>query len=359
MKVLGFSVALGLTATCLAAVPLARQQAVFRATATYVEVATTVVDKDGRFVDGLTTADFEIQEDFRKQPVATLTQVDLPTRWRPSPGGATPPLYRPDMPRNLQVAEGRVYLIYLNAVEARHVAITRKLALDFVRDYLMPEDVVALWSPNQGLLRFTNDRVHLSNAIRRFLGTTEDLAPTMGLDMPLPSLSRSLTTALDWFSSVQGRKKSLLLFSAGWEGIGPVFSDEGRPSTYSGLVDRPDVQIYAVDVRGLVAPNETGASRPNQLGAAGVNAELDGINSSVQQMRWLAEDTGGFALVNHNEYHDAFRRIVDENSRYYLLGYESPRPVRKGWDFRSIRVRVTKPGLKGIVVRSRQGYVTH
>ena len=63
-----------------------------------------------------------------------------------------------------------------------------------------------------------------------------------------------LTSALQWFSSVQGRKKSVLLFSAGWAGIAPVFSDRQTPAPFtSNLLDRADIQIYAIDTRGLVA----------------------------------------------------------------------------------------------------------
>ena len=38
-------------------------------------------------------------------------------------------------------------------------------------------------------------------------------------------------------------------------------------------------------------------------------------------LRTLAEETGGFAAVNTNALGAAFSRIVDANSRYYVLGY--------------------------------------
>ena len=45
---------------------------------------------------------------------------------------------------------------------------------------------------------------------------------------------------------------------------------------------------------------------------------------SQDSLRTLAEETGGFAAVNQNTLGSAFDRIVDANSRYYVLGYYPP-----------------------------------
>ena len=67
----------------------------------------------------------------------------------------------------------------------------------------------------------------------------------------------------------------------------------------------------------------------------------------------LSEETGGFAVVNQNDFAAAFERLVDDNSAYYLLGYYSTNDRRDG-RFRKIEVRVRQPGL---TVRARKGYV--
>ncbi len=41
---------------------------------------------------------------------------------------------------------------------------------------------------------------------------------------------------------------------------------------------------------------------------------------SQDSLRTLSEETGGFAAVNQNMLGSAFGRIVDANSRYYVLG---------------------------------------
>ena len=72
-----------------------------------------------------------------------------------------------------------------------------------------------------------------------------------------------------------------------------------------------------------------------------------------QTLRSLSEETGGFAVINSNEFGLAFSRIVLENSSYYLLGYYAPRERPDG-ELHEIEVRVNRPG---VVVRSRRNYV--
>jgi hypothetical protein len=67
----------------------------------------------------------------------------------------------------------------------------------------------------------------------------------------------------------------------------------------------------------------------------------------------LSDETGGFAVVNRNDFSSAYDRIVKDNSSYYVLAYYPPdsRPGR----VHKIDVRVTRPGL---TVRARKAYVT-
>jgi hypothetical protein len=138
---------------------------------------------------------------------------------------------------------------------------------------------------------------------------------------------------------------------------------------------RNDVNIYAVDPRGLSAAgdvlieagnladtgialnvddpnfgNTTATFRPD-LGAKSLNRELE---AAQDNLRRLSEETGGFATLNSNDFTTAYNRIVDENGSYYVLGYYSKNEKRDG-KFRAIDVRlVNRPGL---VVRARKGYL--
>lgn len=337
-----------------AAAAVANQQRVFRAEVNYVEVPVRVVDRNGQFVSGLTSADFEIREDYRTEKVDSAYLVELPTPWLPS-GAAQPAVYKPQLPQEMQHGEGRIYLFYLNATA--DIPITRKLAKEFVNNYLLPGDIAAVWSAWHSV-RFTDDKKLLNDVIDSFNGTS-----TIFTD-PVPGTRDvggrpGLLKAVDWLSAVQGRKKSVLLFTSGLGGLAPVFSEQAVVSPWTTeLVDRSDVQMYVVDTRGLVArpPASGGASDAGQA-AANVTAGLQFLSQELDSMRWLAEDAGGFAITNHNTYAASFRRIVDENSRYYVLGYQSSWKRSANWDYRQISVKVSKPGLKGTRIQARRGYV--
>src|SRR6185503_3793493 len=54
-----------------------------------------------------------------------------------------------------------------------------------------------------------------------------------------------------------------------------------------------------------------------------------------------AEQTGGFAALNTNDFKQAFDLIVRENSSYYVLGYYSSNEKRDG------RMRAVSLGIPG------------
>jgi hypothetical protein len=81
---------------------------------------------------------------------------------------------------------------------------------------------------------------------------------------------------------------------------------------------------------------------------------LQEFRTSQDTLRELADQTGGFAAVNTNNVAPAFERIVDANSRYYVLGYYPPTHPRDG-TFHKIEVRVKRPGLR---VEARRGYAS-
>src|SRR5262249_60768046 len=68
--------------------------------------------------------------------------------------------------------------------------------------------------------------------------------------------------------------------------------------------------------------------------------------------RDLAAATDGIAVINSNDLDRGFRRITDDLSSYYLLGYYSNGKL--DGKFHSIRVRVKRPGVQ---VRARRGYL--
>ena len=68
------------------------------------------------------------------------------------------------------------------------------------------------------------------------------------------------------------------------------------------------------------------------------------VRETQDSLRVLAEQTGGIAVVNQNDFDKALKRIDAETSDYYVLGYYStnPDPTKKR---RRLDVKVTRPGL--------------
>ena len=50
------------------------------------------------------------------------------------------------------------------------------------------------------------------------------------------------------------------------------------------------------------------------------------VTTSQNSLRVLAEQTGGFATINQNDFMKALKRIDAETSDYYVLGYYSKNP---------------------------------
>jgi len=122
------------------------------------------------------------------------------------------------------------------------------------------------------------------------------------------------------------------------------------------MAARSNVNFYTIDPRGLVgATSEFMSMKGSGLPQAGTQlALMEELRTSQDSLRTLAEETGGFAALNSNSFASAFERIVERNSRYYLLGYYMPDHPRNG-RFHTISVRAKRPGLQ---VMARSGYAS-
>jgi VWFA-related protein len=131
-----------------------------------------------------------------------------------------------------------------------------------------------------------------------------------------------------------------------------------------------NVSFYPLDARGLAAADkfdmaaseriESGQIQilEQKIGAGAVehyaplNVDQGMLRQRLDVLRTLAIDTDGIAIVDTNDLHWGARRIVDDLSSYYLLGYYSTNAKLDG-KFRSIKVRMKRPG---VAVRARRGY---
>jgi VWFA-related protein len=99
--------------------------------------------------------------------------------------------------------------------------------------------------------------------------------------------------------------------------------------------NRANVTIYTMDPRGLVGPLSDLDDNvdPQQWS--------EFVRKSQDSLRVLAEETGGLAVVNQNDFGKALKRIDAETSDYYVLGFYSknPDPFRKN---RRLEIRVNR-----------------
>ncbi len=76
------------------------------------------------------------------------------------------------------------------------------------------------------------------------------------------------------------------------------------------------------------------------------------MQKTQSSLRFLAEETGGFAVVNDNDFAAAFKRIDAETSDYYVIGFYSSNPDPKK-RVRQIEVKVDRPNVN---VTARTAY---
>jgi hypothetical protein len=80
--------------------------------------------------------------------------------------------------------------------------------------------------------------------------------------------------------------------------------------------------------------------------------QLNSNFSSQETLSTLAEDTGGKAFTDTNDFSGVFAQVQRDNSAYYVLGFRSSNQARDG-RYRRLSVKVNRPGVK---LEYRNGY---
>jgi VWFA-related protein len=117
-----------------------------------------------------------------------------------------------------------------------------------------------------------------------------------------------------------------------------------------------NTSFYPVDPRGLVVFDEHIVPLSPSPGAWSQTVDLveDSRRLKVRNdsLRTMAEVTDGIAVVQNSDLSAGMRRIVEDLSSYYLLGYYSTQEL--DGKFHRLTVRVKRPGVR---VRARTGYL--
>ena len=97
---------------------------------------------------------------------------------------------------------------------------------------------------------------------------------------------------------------------------------------------------------------DTGSSCASKL-ARTSRSSPSALNALLNSLRALAEQTGGRAVVNRNDFDDVFREIDAETSDYYVLGFALTNPDPT---VRTRRLLVRVRGRPGVDVQHRTHY---
>jgi VWFA-related protein len=112
--------------------------------------------------------------------------------------------------------------------------------------------------------------------------------------------------------------------------------------------NRGNASFYPIDPRGLPAfDSPIGPDAPPP-----VSIDRAILRERLESMHDLAVATDGMAVVNNNNLDVGLRRIADDLTSYYLLGYYSTNPKLDG-RYRRLEINVKQPGVD---VRARRGY---
>lgn len=139
-------------------------------------------------------------------------------------------------------------------------------------------------------------------------------------------------------------------------------SVQGRYDQLWRIMNNSQTSIYSVDLRSLPAGSFTAASgndnftRPGELGDPTFDKALDAnqqAQDTTTSLKLFAENTGGKAFTNTNDLSQAFHQAVQDDSRYYMLGfYVNRRDTKPGWHKLSVNVLA-----KGVHPRFRNGFL--
>lgn len=380
---------------------------VVRITTNLVQVDLVVTDKKGKIVTDLGPEEIEVYEDGRPQKITNFSFVSAedgagqPVAVKPAPpvdkyAPAVPPVrLRPD-----QVRRTIALVVDDLGLSFESTGQVRQALRKFVDREMQPGDLVAIIRTAGGmgaLQQFTSDKRQLHAAIERVKyylsgrGGTGAFAPLQGAAPSAqdgaPLGGQSETGIVDGDDPDQFRedlytvgtlgavnyvvrgmrelpgRKSILLMS---DGIN--FGESTRRTRVidaarrlTDLANRASVVIYTMDARGLQTLGLNASDDVSGFSGAQIQQQIQtrrrAFSSSQDGFKYLAEQTGGFSIINDNDLSAGIRRVLADQKGYYLIGY---RPDESTFDsakargkFHEISFKLKRPGLS---VRSRRGF---
>ena len=353
--------------------------------------------KSGQFIADLKPEEIEVYEDGVKQRVASIQLIHGGREYSVIAPPTAPVQEGIILPRNKPTSDtaGRVFLLFIDDLhlDFQQTSRTRSLLQDLLKVLIHDGDMFGIVTTGTSSLsiQLTYDRQVLDAAIERIRGDglkpKEIIEGAQGANGPTELRHRAhvaFSTAYDLMKNLeklQNRRKAVIYISSGYDfnpfekgrleetarrfhvdNADDLLTDPFYRNQQSSQMlaeadlvrelaeltraaNRANATFYTIDPRGLVA----GQDIDQEVDIKDWNAYL---RESQDSLRVLAEQTGGIAVVNQNDFTKALKKIDAETSDYYVLGYYSsnPDPLRRT---RKLEVKLSRPGLS---VSSRTSY---
>ena len=377
----------------------AQEKPTFKVQVDLVTSDIIVRDERGNFIPDLKREEFEIYEDGVKQDISSMTVVTggrvtnvLAPPPPPPPEGIILPPSRPKTD-----VSGRIFLFFVDDLHLQfhNTGRVRELFKKISKELVHDGDMFGIVSsgPSSIAIDMTYDKSRLDEAIKKIAGN--ELKPTDIINGPSgaegPSEVRyrahvafsTVNDLLNNLNSVTNRSKALIYVSDGYDfnpfqdarlGLmdpsSPFAQNEMRRNERQGTEDgsandpltnqqkqsevfadadlarelgeltrqanRSNVTMYTIDPRGLVGMGDIDEQVDPQMWN-------EYVRKSQDSLRVIAEETGGIAVVNQNDFSKALKRIDAETSDYYVLGYYSKNPDASKRR-RQVEVKVARKG---------------
>jgi VWFA-related protein len=376
----------------------------FRVSVDAVRIDAVVTDRDGRIVSDLTADDFEVLQNGKRQRITFAqfipVRVASPERAEPAPRRAdapvvaSAPISRADVQRTIGIVVDDLGLSVESLYYAKRglrtflerdvqatdlVGILRTGGSDAVQPFttdrrILLDTVDALrWNgfsrsgvePYEAVEQFTTfDERHGMGEITDFKAVST-LHKSMSASGTLGALNLAIRGARD----LPGRK-AIIFVSEGF----PLNDEDGPDTRVRTALDhvidqatRAGVVIYSLDARGLQSGGlqaSDNLKRPTpgetmERTVSDESAKRGAFNRNTQDaLAYVAEQTGGFAVLNTNDLGRGMARISADVRDYYVIGYlpEEGTFVGEGKkpSYHKVDVRVRRPGLR---VKTRRQFL--
>jgi VWFA-related protein len=379
---------------------LTAQQPTFRSGVTLVTTDVIARGERGQFVSDLTRENFTILEDGEPQRVESFVMVQggraynllTPVVPTSTPDGLVLPQSRPRPPDT----NGRVFLILIDDLhfEPELTPHVRRLIQTITNTLLHEGDLIGVVSTGPSFIEIglTYDKKIVAEAANKIRGSGylpseifKMMENSQGPGDIRNKAHMAFVTAYNMLADLEritNRRKAVIYISTGYdfdpfaEGrasrdriMGGRFSDplrrlidEENPYFSMGRVtadidlfrltreltlsaNRANASIYTIDPRGLAGTVDAG----QYVDQSDWRTYLQ---KTISTLKYISEETGGFPIVDTNDFAAALKRVDAETSDYYVLGYYStnPDPNKRT---RMLEVKVDRPG---VTVSARRGY---